>query len=315
MPLKESILPLLERSDPLSTKIGSVNTVLRAQDGKFYGFNTDVAGIVSPLERRLPLRGAKILVLGAGGAASAAVFGCRDKGAEVFLLNRTPATATALAKAAGAKVIQREAVAKAAFDVVINATPAGMNGVKAELLLQPDDLNARIVFDLVYNPLETPLLRLAKQKGLTAISGLEMFVSQGARQFEIWTGKPAPQEEMLRVVLHALRQNAAYTPQQGVMAEAESQGEAPPSTSTRSTATKTNLSDAHEATVPPASDEKPARAVERSPNKNVPARPQTTSADKVEAKEPPPKANAVSRSTKKTSKASSTKRPSSSRTR
>ena len=211
MPLKQSILPLLERSDPLATKIGAVNTVLRAQDGKFYGFNTDVAGIVSPLERRLPLRGAKVLVLGAGGAARAAVFGCRDKGAEVSILNRTPEAAKALAKAAGAVVIRREAVAQAAFDVVVNATPAGMRGVGAELLLQPDDLNAKIVFDLVYNPLETPLLKLAKQKGLTAISGLEMFISQGARQFEIWTGKPAPQEEMLRVVLHALRQNAALT--------------------------------------------------------------------------------------------------------
>ena len=207
MPLKQEILPLLERTDPLSTKIGAVNTVLRAQDGRFYGFNTDVPGILGPLERRLPLNKAKVLVLGAGGAARAAVFGCRDKGAEVFLLNRTPAKAAALAQAAGARVIQREAVAKAGFDVVINATPAGMLGLGAESLLQPEDLNARFVFDLVYNPLDTPLLKLARQKGLTPISGVEMFVAQGARQFEIWTGKAAPHEEMMRVVLHALRQN------------------------------------------------------------------------------------------------------------
>lgn len=208
MPLKETVVPLLERTDPLSAKIGAVNTVLRAQDGKFYGFNTDVAGIVNPLERRLSLRNAKVLVLGAGGAARAAVFGCRDKGAEVWILNRTPETAQKLARQAGAKTTKREAVAKTGFDVIINATPVGMTGYKGAPLLGPEDLNARVVFDLVYNPLETPLLRMARQKGLTAISGVEMFVQQGARQFEIWTGKPAPEDDMLRVVLHSLRQSA-----------------------------------------------------------------------------------------------------------
>ena len=205
MPLKQSIMPLLERTDPLSTKIGAVNTVLRAQDGKFYGFNTDVAGIVGPLQRRLSLKDARVLVLGAGGAARAAVFACRDKGAEVTILNRTPETAQKLARQAGAKTIKREAVAKTQFDVIINATPLGMAGNSAVSPLNPEELNAKLVFDLVYNPLETPLLKAARAKGLAVISGVEMFVQQGARQFEIWTGKPAPEEEMLRVVLHALR--------------------------------------------------------------------------------------------------------------
>jgi 3-dehydroquinate dehydratase/shikimate dehydrogenase len=83
-----------------------------------------------------------------------------------------------------------------------------MAGSKTPPLLGPDDLTSRFVFDLVYNPLETPLLKMARAKGITAISGVEMFVQQGARQFEIWTGKPAPEEEMLKVVLHALRQAA-----------------------------------------------------------------------------------------------------------
>jgi 3-dehydroquinate dehydratase/shikimate dehydrogenase len=208
MPLKQDIIPLLERTDPLSTKIGAVNTIFRAQDGKFYGFNTDVAGIVAPLERRMALAGAKVLVLGAGGAARAAVFGLRDKGADVWILNRTPETAQKLARQAGAKTIKREAVAKGGFDIIINATPVGMTGNKAAQLLLPEDLNCKIVFDLVYNPLETPLLRAARQKGIAVITGVEMFVQQGARQFEIWTGKPAPEEEMLRVVLHSLRQAA-----------------------------------------------------------------------------------------------------------
>ena len=107
---------------------------------------------------------------------------------------------------AGAKTIKRDAVAKTGFDVIINATPAGMLGNKTTALLGPEDLNCRLVFDLVYNPIETPLLRMARQKGIAVITGVEMFVQQGARQFEIWTGKPAPDQEMLKVVVHSLRQ-------------------------------------------------------------------------------------------------------------
>ena len=208
MPLKQEIMAHLEKTDPLSTKIGACNTVLRAQDGKLYGFNTDVAGIVGPLEKRLSLRGAKVLVLGAGGAARAAVFGVRDKGADVFILNRTPETAQKLARQSGSKTIKKEALAKTSFDVIINATPLGMAGQKGAQMLEAKDLNTKLVFDLVYNPIETPLLRLARQQSIPIITGVEMFVQQGARQFEIWTGKPAPEEEMLRVVIHALRQQA-----------------------------------------------------------------------------------------------------------
>ncbi len=208
MPLKQTILPYLERTDPLSAKIGACNTVLRAADGKLYGFNTDVAGVVGPLQKRMTLRGSKILVLGAGGAARAAVFGLKEKGAEVLILNRNPETAQRLAKQAGAKVQKREALAKSQFDVIINATPVGMSGHESESLLEENDLRTTLVFDLVYLPMETPLLRSARAQGIAVIPGIEMFVQQGARQFEIWTGKPAPEEEMLRVVRHALRQQA-----------------------------------------------------------------------------------------------------------
>ena len=208
MPLKEEIIKHLERTDPLSEKVGACNTVVRSAEGKLYGFNTDVAAVVRPLERRLPLKDAKILVMGAGGAARAAVFGLKDKGAEVFVMNRTPETAQKLARQAKAKTFKREQLAKTNFDVIINATPAGMPGVKPQCLLEPKELNARLVFDLVYNPLETPLIRMAREKNIPVVTGVEMFVHQGARQFEIWTGKPAPEEEMLRVVIHALRQQA-----------------------------------------------------------------------------------------------------------
>ena len=208
MPLKQVIMSHLDRTDALSQKIGAVNTVVRSQDGKLIGYNTDVTGVVRPLEQRLDLRKAKILVLGAGGAARAAVFGLKQRGAEVFILNRTPQSAQKLARSAEAKTIRRDQVAKTAFDVIVNATPVGMAGNKEPAILDEKELNAKLVFDMVYNPVETPLLRMARAKGLAVITGVEMFVHQGAEQFQLWTGKPAPREDMWRVVTHALRSRA-----------------------------------------------------------------------------------------------------------
>lgn len=222
MPLKEEVLPYLIKTDPLSARIGACNTLVRGDDGKLYGFNTDVGGIVGPLERRVPLRGAKVLVLGAGGAARAAVFALVQRNCEVSILNRTPVKAQKLAKQAGAKVIKRDQVGKTRFDVVINATSYGMSGAKdVTAPLTAEEMNCGHFFELVYNPIETPLVKIARAKGIAVILGIEMFVQQGARQFEIWTGKPAPQDEMLRVVLHALRQQAenALPPEPAAKAE------------------------------------------------------------------------------------------------
>ncbi len=243
MPLKQEILAHLERTDPLSAKIGACNTVVRVPSGenagKLLGFNTDVAGVVRPLEKRVAsLRDAKVLVLGAGGAARAAVFGLRDKGANVFILNRTAETAQKLARQTGAKTIKKEALAKTPFDIVVNATPVGMAGNKAAPLLDEKDLNAKLVFDLVYNPLETPLIRLARQMAIPYITGVEMFVQQGARQFEIFTGKPAPEEEMFRVVLHALRRQIEAVEAESSEAKTESKPKvaAKPTTEPKATA-------------------------------------------------------------------------------
>jgi 3-dehydroquinate dehydratase/shikimate dehydrogenase len=200
MPLKREVLPHLANMDPLTAKIGACNTLRTGADGKLYGFNTDVPGVVRPLEKRLKLKGARVALLGAGGAARAAAFGLVEQGAEVFIANRTHEHAVALARAARARALKHEQLAKQHFDVLINSTPCGMPGIKQELPIKENELNAGLVFDLVYNPLETPLLKLAKSRGIRVISGLEMFVQQGARQFEIWTGKPAPEAEMLRAV-------------------------------------------------------------------------------------------------------------------
>jgi 3-dehydroquinate dehydratase/shikimate dehydrogenase len=213
MPYKEAILPYLDNTDAHTTKIGACNTVVRAQDGKLYGFNTDAAGIVRPLERRLStLEGARILVIGAGGAARAAVFGLKERGCEVYILNRSLGPAKKLAHQAHARIMKRPDLKKLAFDVIINATPVGMGNTK-ESPLQDKEINARYVFDMIYDPAETRLLKLAKERGAQIIPGIEMFVHQAARQFEIWTGKPAPWDEMLRVVLLALQERVKVRPE------------------------------------------------------------------------------------------------------
>jgi 3-dehydroquinate dehydratase/shikimate dehydrogenase len=205
MPLKQEVLPHLDNSDTLTAKIGACNTLRIGGDGKIVGFNTDVAGVVRPLEKRLRLQGARIAVLGAGGAARAAVFGLVAQEAEVFVVNIIHEDAVKLARQAKAKALKHELFAKARFDVLINATPCGMADNKQPLPIRENELNAELVFDMVYNPLETPLIKLAKERGIATISGVEMFVQQGARQFEIWTGKPAPEAEMQRVVELELR--------------------------------------------------------------------------------------------------------------
>ena len=212
MPYKQSILSHLDNTDAHTAKIGACNTVVRAQDGKLYGFNTDIAGVLRPLEQRLSIENAKVLVLGAGGAARAAVFGLKERGAEVWILNRTSAKAQKLARQAKGRTLKRADLRKTAFDVIINATPVGM-GNTHDCPLKDDEIQARVVFDMVYDPVETHLLQVARAKGIAVIPGIEMFVQQAARQFEIWTGKPAPAAEMLGAVTIALQDRAAQKQQ------------------------------------------------------------------------------------------------------
>jgi 3-dehydroquinate dehydratase/shikimate dehydrogenase len=213
MPYKQSIVTHLDNTDAHTTKVGACNTVVRGQEGKLYGFNTDIAGVLRPLEQRIAIDKAKVLVLGAGGAARAAVFGLKERGAEVWVMNRTSAKGQKLARQAKAHSIKRADLKKVAFDVIINATPVGMGNTR-DCPLKEQEIQARVVFDMVYDPVETRLLQIARAKGIAVIPGIEMFVQQAARQFEIWTGKPAPAADMLRAVTIALQERAAAQKQQ-----------------------------------------------------------------------------------------------------
>jgi len=212
MPYKEQIVQHLDNMDTFTEKTGACNTVIRAQDGKLYGFNTDVFGVLRPLEQRVVLPNARILVIGAGGAARAAVFGLRERNAQVFITNRSSAAGQKLAKQSRAKFIPRAALRKMDFDVIINATPVGMSELPDKSAVSPlneDEIRAKYLMEMIYAPVETRLVRMARAKGVQIISGAEMFVHQGARQFEIWTGKPAPFDEMYRVIYMVLTSRAA----------------------------------------------------------------------------------------------------------
>src|SRR5256714_7285125 len=146
MPHKEGILKYLDNTDPPTSKIGACNTVVRSQDGKLYGFNTDTSGVVRPLEQRILLSGARILVLGSGGAARAAVFGLKERGAEIFILNRNLAAAQKLARQAKARTVKRQDLKKLDFDVIINATPVGMEGNRDPLPVAEAEFRAKYFF-------------------------------------------------------------------------------------------------------------------------------------------------------------------------
>ena len=205
MPWKVDIVPLLDSLDPEALAIGAVNTVVRGEDGRLHGANTDAGAVVEPLRARMPLAGARVLLIGAGGAARAAAFGLVRAGAEVSILNRTREAAERLAGACGARVADPHPLK--GYAVVVNATPAGMTGpAQAELPVPTDALaGVRIVFEMVYRPVETPLVRRARQMGIAVIDGLEMFVHQGARQFTLWTGQQPPVAAMRAALQNALQ--------------------------------------------------------------------------------------------------------------
>jgi 3-dehydroquinate dehydratase/shikimate dehydrogenase len=203
MPFKRAVIRSLDWIDPLAARIGACNTVA-VEDGKWRGWNTDAAAVVEVLTKRLRLPGSRILILGAGGAARAAAFALRAQDAQVLVSARRHSAAERLARAVGGRVVPWGATEPLDVDALVNATPVGMPPYTESMPIELARFRVRVVFDMVYYPLETRLLTEARGRGLTAISGLEMLVSQGARQFEIWTGLAAPRALMEQAIRQAL---------------------------------------------------------------------------------------------------------------
>src|SRR5712671_5713769 len=204
-PHKQGILKYLKECDPLAAEIGAVNTVVVRRDGSLLGCNTDYLGVLRALERKLRIRGSRVLILGAGGAARAAAFALVRSGAAVAICARREKAARELARAVGGEIVLRRALRTKSFDAILNATPVGMYPQTAISPLAGAELHCRIVMDLIYRPERTQLLKLAAQKRIATVSGVEMFLAQGFAQWEMWMKRPAPQNAMRRAVLAALR--------------------------------------------------------------------------------------------------------------
>ena len=203
MPYKRAIIDALDWLDPLATRIGACNTV-SIQRGKWMGWNTDTAAVVEVLSKRLRLAGSRILILGAGGAARAAAYALRAEDAELFIAARRDAAAERLARKLSAQAVPWSGADGLDVDAVVNSTPVGMAPHSDVTPIDLARLRVRVVFDMVYYPLETRFLSEARGRGLTTISGLEMLVAQGARQFEIWTGLAAPRALMEQAIRQTL---------------------------------------------------------------------------------------------------------------
>jgi 3-dehydroquinate dehydratase/shikimate dehydrogenase len=205
IPHKQAILRQLDDCDPLAAQIGAVNTVVVRGGGRLYGYNTDYVVVLRSLEQRMRLAGSRVLLFGAGGAARAAAFALVQAGSIVCVCARRRERARSLARAAGAQVVDRAKLRREFFDVIVNCTPVGMHP-RGGSPLRSDELNCRIVMDMIYRPRETELLRLARRKGIEVVSGLEMFLAQGFAQYEIWTGERAPEGAVRRAIVSVLDQ-------------------------------------------------------------------------------------------------------------
>jgi 3-dehydroquinate dehydratase/shikimate dehydrogenase len=202
-PHKQAIMRHLDSIEDSASKIGAVNTV-KLEDGKLHGFNTDAPGFITPLKKAFgSLRDAHIGVAGAGGAARACIYALTQEGAMVSVFARDQKKARNIAAEFGANVGGLLADTDTlALDVVVNTTPLGTKGLEedATIATAQNLRGVKLVYDLVYNPAETRLIREAKAAGVPAIGGLEMLLAQGAKQFEIWTGASAPVDEMSAAV-------------------------------------------------------------------------------------------------------------------
>lgn len=217
IPHKIEVMQYVDEIPDVDRHIGSINTVVK-EDGKLIGFNTDGPGALKALgDAGVELAGKNVLMLGAGGAARAIAFTLAQKGSigklvlldinEEFLSQLTGDLKSGTDAVIVPGALNQAAVEEhmASADLIINCTPVGMHP-NVEATLVPEHLfrPGQVIFDVVYNPLETKLLRQAKAKGLKAIPGVEMFINQAILQFERFAGADAPEELMRSVVMEQL---------------------------------------------------------------------------------------------------------------
>ncbi len=227
VPYKETVITLLDEVDNVASLIGAVNTIVN-RDGKLAGTNTDAYGFIQSLRRdgKFEPGGKKVVVLGAGGAARAVSFALiREKVYSLAIINRTWERAEKLAKSLTGHVNEENGSTRVhavpwsiqelqqmvnGCQLLVNCTTMGMNysSQEGQSPLLPNMIpQGALVYDLVYNPPETPLLSMAKEAGAAVLGGLPMLVYQGAAAFELWVGKEAPVDIMFAAARQALEKD------------------------------------------------------------------------------------------------------------
>ncbi len=211
IPHKQALIGLMTGVEDLAARIGAINTVYRDRDLRPLGANTDALAVTACLVDHLgSLYGRRVLVLGAGGVSRAIAFAAREGGAAVTIANRSLERARELAGELGCEAVELDKAYGLPFDVLVNGSAAGMG--------QPDETpwpasahkKGTVVFDTVYHPLETRLLKDAQLAGAHTICGLEMLIGQALGQFQRWTGVEAPAHLMYRAVLDRLGQTTRH---------------------------------------------------------------------------------------------------------
>ena len=204
IPYKSSVMPFLDRIDPLAGKIGAVNTIVN-EGGVLAGYNTDAAGALTALQEVVHPGGKRTVILGAGGAARAIGYILKEQGGKVIIAGRSRKQGEELARDLDAEYTPLQEINGMQMDILINATPVGMYPHQDRLLVDPEEVRVNTVMDIVYNPLQTELLKKAAALGCRVIPGIRMFIHQGAEQFRLWTGLPAPVRAMEAAVMKTLR--------------------------------------------------------------------------------------------------------------
>ena len=203
IPHKIEVMKYLDEIDGLAKSMGAVNTV-HNKEGKLIGYNTDCMGAINALKTKTELSGKKVYLVGAGGASRAITAGLTSQKANIVIFDLDDEKANALAKEFGAQTKKMSELDNNC-DILINATPVGMFP-KVDASVFPKELLKKemVVFDVVYNPLETQLIKDAKEVGCETVAGIEMFLEQAYAQFEIWNGINAPKEIMRKVLIQKL---------------------------------------------------------------------------------------------------------------
>ena len=197
-PYKQEVMKIVDTIDKKAVEIVAVNTIFADNFGKLHGYNTDYLGVLNALEKHIKLTDKKVAIFGSGGGAKSAVIACLERTKNIVLFNRTKEKNDVFAEENGIKSCSLDEFVPKDFDIIINATIVGL-GTDDSILTKMQILSRHIVFDMVYNPLKTNLLKNALEKGAMVIYGTDMLIFQALKQNEIYTGTIANVEQITKL--------------------------------------------------------------------------------------------------------------------